>query len=111
MKIERILRYGSFTYDDDTGVLTITDKEGRTVELNKIYSFALHRFFTRIMQRNWLRVKPKPVIAPPPEAVSETEEVIHAEQTEIDFVKEFDSSWEKSELQSQQTSDSLESVS
>lgn len=93
MKIERILRYGSFSYDDEGGILSITDREGRTVELNKTYSFALHRFFTRITQRNWHRAKPKPVISPPPSEISESDELIHAEQTEIEFVHEFSSDY------------------
>jgi hypothetical protein len=86
VKIEKILMHGSFAYDDETAVLSITDSDGNTVNLNKIYSFSLHRFFTRIMQRNWLRGKPqkKPTLL---KKEQESKSLANRDQAEINFVE------------------------
>lgn len=55
MKINKKLKYADFSYDEETKSFTITNKEGKEVELNKVYSFAFMRFVIRICQRNWLR--------------------------------------------------------
>lgn len=78
--------HGSFAYDDETTVLSITDSDGNTVSLNKIYSFSLHRFFTRIMQRNWLRVKPQKTSARLKKE-SEIKLLSNKDQAEINFVE------------------------
>ena len=81
MKIERQLKFATFTYDEEDKSIVIetrsdvipdkniseTDDEyaermathtppisGR-IHLNKVYSFALLRFVIRIAQRNWFR--------------------------------------------------------
>ena len=61
MKIERKLKYGSFSWDDETKKFTVEYK-GQSIELNKIYAFAFLRFAFSIAQRNWFRkiTKPKP---------------------------------------------------
>lgn len=60
MKIKRTLKYGSFSWDDETKKFTI-EHRGQSIELNKIYAFAFLRFAFSIAQRNWFRkiVKPK----------------------------------------------------
>jgi hypothetical protein len=63
MKIERKLKYGSFSWDDETKKFTVEHK-GQSIELNKIYAFAFLRFAFSVAQRNWFRkavkeVKPK----------------------------------------------------
>lgn len=68
MKIEKNLKYATFTYDEESKDFTITTKPfgesdgghavgGNTIKLNKIYSFAFMRFVMRIAQRNWLKNK------------------------------------------------------
>tara|TARA_R100000008_G_scaffold69312_2_gene46661 strand:+ start:261 stop:563 length:303 start_codon:yes stop_codon:yes gene_type:complete len=57
MKIDKSLKFADFSYDEGSKVFTITDRNGSTVELNKVYSFAFMRFVIRIAQRNWLRTK------------------------------------------------------
>ena len=57
MKINKPLKFADFSYDEESKSFTITDKNGNTVELNKVYSFAFMRFVIRIAQRNWLRTK------------------------------------------------------
>ena len=81
MKIERKLKFATFTYDEEDKSILIetrsteepvmgyveTEEEyakrvaehnppisGR-IHLNKVYSFALLRFVIRIAQRNWFR--------------------------------------------------------
>ena len=61
MKIKRKLKYGSFSWDDETKIFTIEYK-GNSIELNKVYAFSFLRFAFSIAQRNWFRkmeVKPK----------------------------------------------------
>ena len=59
MKIERKLKYGSFSWDDETKKFTI-EHRGQSIELNKIYAFAFLRFAFSIAQRNWFRKIVKP---------------------------------------------------
>jgi hypothetical protein len=59
MKIERKLKYGSFSWDDETKKFTVEHK-GQSIELNKIYAFAFLRFAFSIAQRNWFRKLEKP---------------------------------------------------
>ena len=61
MKIKRKLKYGSFSWDDETKMFTIEYK-GNSIELNKVYAFSFLRFAFSIAQRNWFRkteAKPK----------------------------------------------------
>ena len=60
MKIKRTLKYGSFSWDDETKKFTV-EHRGQSIELNKIYAFAFLRFAFSVAQRNWFRkiVKPK----------------------------------------------------
>ena len=64
MKIERKLKYGSFSWDDETKKFTVEHK-GQSIELNKIYAFAFLRFAFSIAQRNWFRKMAKPKIEMP----------------------------------------------
>ena len=59
MKIERKLKYGSFSWDDETKMFTVEHK-GQSLKLNKIYAFAFLRFAFSIAQRNWFRKITKP---------------------------------------------------
>ena len=64
MKIKRTLKYGSFSWDDETKKFTVEHK-GQSIELNKIYAFAFLRFAFSIAQRNWFRKMAKPKIEMP----------------------------------------------
>ena len=70
MKIKRTLKYGSFSWDDETKKFTVEHK-GQSIELNKIYAFAFLRFAFSIAQRNWFRKqeKPKKIEMPETEAI------------------------------------------
>ena len=72
MKIKRTLKYGSFSWDDETKKFTVEHK-GQSIELNKIYAFAFLRFAFSIAQRNWLRKqeKPKKIEMPDKEILAE----------------------------------------
>ena len=59
MKIKRTLKYGSFSWDDETKKFTV-EHRGQSIELNKIYAFAFLRFAFSIAQRNWFRKQEKP---------------------------------------------------
>jgi len=59
MKVERKLKYGSFSWDDETKKFTVEHK-GQSIELNKIYAFAFLRFAFSVAQRNWFRKQEKP---------------------------------------------------
>ena len=61
MKIKRTLKYGSFSWDDETKKFTI-EHRGQSIELNKIYAFAFLRFAFSIAQRNWFRKLEKPKV-------------------------------------------------
>ena len=56
MTIRKPLKYGEFIWNDVANEFTIHAGNG-TINLNKVYAFALQRFITRIAQRNWLRRK------------------------------------------------------
>ena len=96
MKIDKNLKYATFSYDESAKSFTIQDKNGNTVELNKVYSFAFMRFVIRIAQRNWLRTKkvidnaPLSVVDLPP---LEPETVADLQQS-LEFIDEeqYDSS-------------------
>ena len=64
MKIERKLKYGSFSWDDETKKFTVKHK-GQQIELNKIYAFAFLRFAFSVAQRNWFRKIANPKIEKP----------------------------------------------
>ena len=64
MKIERKLKYGSFSWDDETKKFTVEHK-GQSIELSKIYAFAFLRFAFSVAQRNWFRKMEKPKIEMP----------------------------------------------
>jgi hypothetical protein len=64
MKIKRTLKYGSFSWDDETKKFTI-EHRGQSIELNKIYAFSFLRFAFSIAQRNWFRKMAKPKIETP----------------------------------------------
>ena len=61
MKVERKLKYGSFSWDDETKKF-IVEHKGQSIELNKIYAFAFLRFAFSIAQRNWFRKLEKPKV-------------------------------------------------
>ena len=58
MIITKELKSVSFSYNETEKSFTIFSKDGNSVELNKVQSFAFMRFIIRISQRNWLRKKP-----------------------------------------------------
>ena len=64
MKIKRTLKYGSFSWDDETKKFTI-EHRGQSIELNKIYAFAFLRFAFSVAQRNWFRKAEKPKVEMP----------------------------------------------
>ena len=64
MKIKRTLKYGSFSWDDETKKFTVEHK-GQSIELNKIYAFAFLRFAFSVAQRNWFRKAEKPKVEMP----------------------------------------------
>ena len=72
MKVERKLKYGSFSWDDETKKFTVEHK-GQLIELNKIYAFAFLRFAFSVAQRNWFRKqeKPKKIEMPDKEILAE----------------------------------------
>ena len=72
MKIKRTLKYGSFSWDDETKKFTVEHK-GQSIELNKIYAFAFLRFAFSIAQRNWFRKMAKPKIEMPDKEILEEE--------------------------------------
>ena len=57
---------------------TISDKNGNTVELNKVYAFAFMRFVVRMAQRNWLRSKK--IVDKDPESMIESDAIDHPDQ-------------------------------
>lgn len=59
MKIKRSLKFGSFSWNDETKMFTIKYK-GNSIELNKVYAFSFLRFAFSIAQRNWFRKTDKP---------------------------------------------------
>jgi len=59
MKIKRSLKFGSFSWNDETKMFTIEYK-GNSIELNKVYAFSFLRFAFSVAQRNWFRKTDKP---------------------------------------------------
>ncbi len=59
MKITKELKNATFEWSEQTKTFSVTDSNSNTIELNKIYGFALMRFIIRIAQRNFLK-KPLP---------------------------------------------------
>ena len=59
MKRSKELKYATFEWEEETKTFRVTDANNNTIELNKIYGFALMRFIIRIAQRNFLK-KPLP---------------------------------------------------
>ena len=59
MKITKELKNATFEWSEQTKTFSVTDSNNNTIELNKIYGFALMRFIIRIAQRNFLK-KPLP---------------------------------------------------
>ncbi len=60
MEIEKKLKYGSFTWNDEKKEFRVygaNEDEATFVILNKVYAFAFLRFIIRIAQRNWFRKK------------------------------------------------------
>jgi len=73
MKITKELKYAAFEWNEETKTFSVTDANNNTIELNKIYGFALMRFIIRIAQRNFLK---KPLLkAPVSDIVDEAEEI------------------------------------
>ncbi|OGZ32288.1 MAG: hypothetical protein A2V69_01110 [Candidatus Portnoybacteria bacterium RBG_13_40_8] len=54
MIIEKKLKYGTFSWDDEKKEFIVENYKG-IVHLNKTYAYAFQRFLTRISQRNWFR--------------------------------------------------------
>ncbi len=78
MKIDKNLKYATFSYDEADKTFTITEEDGNRVILNKVYSFAFMRFVIRMAQRNWLRTKK--IIDTPPSPVVELQELDEMQQ-------------------------------
>jgi hypothetical protein len=55
MKITKELKNGIFEYNEESKCFLITDSNNNTIELNKIYGFALMRFIIRIAQKNFAK--------------------------------------------------------
>ena len=66
MKIKRSLKYGSFSWNDETKLFTVEYKD-KSIVLNKTYAFSFLRFAFSVAQRNWFRAKPKTVLKPNPQ--------------------------------------------
>ena len=81
MNISKELKNATFDYNEFSKSFTISDKNGNTVELNKVYAFAFMRFVVRMAQRNWLRSKKN--IDKDPENMIESEPVDHPDQLSI----------------------------
>jgi hypothetical protein len=58
MQIKKDLKYATFEYDESSKAFKITNDDGNSITLNKVYAFAFMRFVVRMAQRNWLRNKP-----------------------------------------------------
>ena len=81
MNISKELKNATFEYNELSKSFTISDKNGNTVELNKVYAFAFMRFVVRMAQRNWLRSKK--VIDKEHQTMIESEPVDHPDQLNI----------------------------
>ena len=80
MKINKNLKYATFSYDEEEKDFVIEEEDGNKVILNKVYAFAFMRFVIRIAQRNWLRTKkivdtdPAPMVELDDDAISDLQE-------------------------------------
>ena len=88
MKIDKNLKYATFSYDEADKTFTITEEDGNRVILNKVYSFAFMRFVIRIAQRNWLRTKK--VIDSDPHPVVELQELDEMQQLMFEEYEELE---------------------
>ena len=88
MKIDKNLKYATFSYDESGKTFTITEQDGNRVILNKVYSFAFMRFVIRMAQRNWLRTKK--IIESTPEPVIELEELDDMQQVMFEEYEELE---------------------
>jgi hypothetical protein len=78
MNISKELKNATFDYNELSKSFTISDKNGNTVELNKVYAFAFMRFVVRMAQRNWLRSKK--IVDKDPESMIESDAIDHPDQ-------------------------------
>ena len=78
MKITKELKYATFEWEEETKTFSVTDANNNTIELNKIYGFALMRFIIRIAQRNFLKKPlPKGIVS---DILEEEEEEVHQDK-------------------------------
>ena len=93
-KIKKELKDATFIYDEEKKCFCISDKQGKFIELNKVYAFALVRFVVRISQRNWLKKNaaiPKEIkeeIQEDTSLNSEIEDILNNEFNEESVVEE-----------------------
>ena len=88
MKIDKNLKYATFSYDEADKTFTITEQDGNRVILNKVYSFAFMRFVIRMAQRNWLRTKK--IIDNTPESVIQLEDLDGMQQVMFEEYEELE---------------------
>lgn len=55
MKIVKELKHATFEWEEEEKTFKVTDSNNNSIELNKIYGFALMRFILRIAQKNFLK--------------------------------------------------------
>jgi hypothetical protein len=82
MKISKELKYATFEWEEETKTFSVTDANNNTIELNKIYGFALMRFIIRIAQRNFLK---KPLQKEVVSAILEEDEEIYEDPRQKKF--------------------------
>ena len=82
MKITKELKYATFEWEEETKTFSVTDANNNTIELNKIYGFALMRFIIRIAQRNFLK---KPLQKEVVSAILEEDEEIYEDPRQKKF--------------------------
>jgi hypothetical protein len=55
-KITRTLLHGMWSFDDETGLVTIrTDLTDGETKLDRVYSYSLARFLVRVFQRHTMK--------------------------------------------------------
>ena len=59
MIIKKELKNAVFEYNENKKSFVVTDSNGQSIELNKVYAFAFMRFVVRMAQRNWFRSNKK----------------------------------------------------
>ena len=69
-------------WEEETKTFSVTDANNNTIELNKIYGFALMRFIIRIAQRNFLK---KPLQKEVVSAILEEDEEIYEDPRQKKF--------------------------